>query len=125
MKQSIEVHNQFIGFHAWATCPFPEVAFLKDRHRHVFHVYVTAGVAHADRALEFFMLQRDIRSALEQLYNSLKVNVPGNEYELGNRSCETVCLELYEILKTGFKYNTIKQIKVSEDNESFGIVDFD
>jgi len=39
---------------------FPEVDFLADRHRHMFHFTVACKVTHSDRDKEFIMLKRDV-----------------------------------------------------------------
>lgn len=52
----IAVRTSFVGFHCWPSAPEP-VAFLRDRHRHVFHVELTMPVRHDDRDVEFTLVK--------------------------------------------------------------------
>ena len=53
-KREIIISSQFVGFHSWIDAP-EEVAFLRNVHRHLFHIRVGYVVTHRDRQLEFFM----------------------------------------------------------------------
>ena len=55
MNRHIYIQTQFTGYHRWDDAP-DCVAFLRNTHRHVFHVKVTVPVQHNDRAIEFFMM---------------------------------------------------------------------
>ena len=55
----IIVRTQFIGFHCWPDAPEPQ-AYLRDRHRHTFHVEATKQVTHADRDIEFIELRERV-----------------------------------------------------------------
>jgi len=63
---SIWIRLQFEGFHRWKDAP-DEVSFLRDRHRHLFHVRVDWLVSHADRDREFFIEQAKTRQAVDRL----------------------------------------------------------
>jgi hypothetical protein len=54
-KYSIFVTFALEGFHNWPEAKdiFPEVSFLSDRHRHMFHFKCYAKVTHTDRDEEF------------------------------------------------------------------------
>lgn len=56
-KREIIVTYQCDGFHRWAAAP-DDVAFLRNKHRHLFKVRVGIPVTHNDRDREFFM-ERD------------------------------------------------------------------
>jgi hypothetical protein len=63
---SIWIQFQFEGFHRWRDAP-DVVAFLRDTHRHQFHVRVEWLVSHAEREREFFIEQRKAKDFVEQL----------------------------------------------------------
>lgn len=131
MKRYIKVHNQFNGVHCWSKCPYDEVKFLKHPHRHVFHVYTKALVEHSDRAVEFFLLQADVQKAIVELYGRDEIIIDKKKVkldrevnlDLGERSCEMVCEDLYNTLFAKYK-KAIVSIETSEDNENFAIVEF-
>lgn len=104
------------GFHNWETCDIPEVSFLKDRHRHLFIVKVEVYVTHSDRDVEFFVLQRDIRASLNELYTI------DNNGEIGfnSRSCEMIASDVMDTLST--KGYRVCSVTVSEDGENAAIV---
>jgi len=69
---------------------FPEVAFLADRHRHMFHFTVACEVTHSDRDKEFIMLKRDIIEHINKYY----YNAQTRTCEFGSRSCEMLAEEV-------------------------------
>jgi len=69
---------------------FPEVAFLADRHRHMFHFTVACEVTHSDRDKEFIMLKRDIIEHINKYY----YNAQTRTCEFGSRSCEMLAEEM-------------------------------
>lgn len=83
------VQLQVMGVHAWPECPYPEVAYLRNPHRHVFHIrayLLTTG----DRAVEILRFQHKLKNYLEKTYAT-----PGrNELDFQNRSCEQLAHEL-------------------------------
>ena len=86
---------------------FPEVAFLADRHRHMFHFTVACGVTHSDRDKEFIMLKRDIIDYINGQYfdNSTRT------CEFGPRSCEMLAAEVLQ------KFDA-QWVEVWEDQEN-------
>jgi hypothetical protein len=58
MKYSVVVTFSIEGFHNWPAAKdiFPDVAFLSDRHRHMFGFRCYAHVTHTDRDEEFIFL---------------------------------------------------------------------
>lgn len=106
----IIVRDQFPALHSWPDCPHEEVAFLKNPHRHIFHVEVKVRVGHDNRAIEFFMLKNALSKMLHDLYS--------HRY-LGSLSCEMLCNNI----KTDLRYNfpvplDVHSISVFEDNEN-------
>jgi len=71
---------------------FPEVAFLADRHRHMFHFTVSKVVNHDDRDVEFIMFKRDIVAYLTKKYYDSNTRT----LEFGPRSCEMLAREILE-----------------------------
>lgn len=92
---------QFEGFHRWANAP-SEVAFLRDRHRHLFHVRVEWLVAHVDREREFFIEQRKVMQAIARLQC--------------NQSCEEWSCEEWALRIMG--ETGAWSVEVSEDGEN-------
>jgi hypothetical protein len=102
---------QIEGQHNWPGCPFPEVAYLKDLHRHVFHIKAYKKVTHDDRDVEFIMLKHKIESYFyEEYFDS---NIRMMDFE--NMSCEMIAKELIT------KFDLLK-CEVSEDGENGAIV---
>ena len=110
VERYVSVKNQFIGFHAYENAP-PEVAFLKESHRHVFRIESTVQVWHEDRDIEFFMMQEYIeRSVIPFL--ALK--------PLG--SCENIAENIMWALVNKYGDDRSVGVEVSEDGENSGTV---
>ena len=71
---------------------FPEVDFLSDRHRHMFHFTVACEVTHSVRDMEFIMLKRDIIDYVNGEY----FNDFTRTCEFDSRSCEMLAQEVLE-----------------------------
>ncbi len=113
VKISTEVYCtlQVEGLHNWPICPFEEVNYLCDPHRHVFHIKTNKKVTHDDRDVEFIMLKHQIESYLYDTYfdeGLLLVNFKG-------MSCEMIAKKLIT------KFN-LTRCEVSEDGENGAIV---
>lgn len=95
--------TEFEGFHSWDDAPDP-VAFLRDRHRHVFHVELTVEVDHDDRDIEFIMLKRALEAFIEA--------------ELADKdwSCEQFALAIVDWAT--HEYGQPARCEVSEDGEN-------
>ena len=91
------------GFHAYPDAP-DEVAFLRNRHRHMFHFRVYIEVFHDDREIEFFMFKRDV----ERMIKFISIN---------DKSCEMISDELHSAIKAKYP-NRSMTIEVSEDLEN-------
>jgi hypothetical protein len=98
------------GFHAWPDAP-DEVAYLRSRHRHLFHFKVTLSVSHSDREVEFHMLQTWCKA----LYAD-------SILELNNRSCEMIASELLDKLTSHYGRSRSYAVEVSEDDECGSVV---
>lgn len=113
MRKTIYVTTQFVGFHQWKDAP-QKVAFLRDMHRHIFHVKAQVEVSHSDRDVEFFLLKEDLEFLISRF-----------EYAdyLGGRyiqSCEWAAEELIKGLTlSGY---TVTSVEVNEDNENGAVI---
>ncbi len=112
MKVNIIVNTQFTALHSWDTCDIPEVMFLKDLHRHIFHVTIKIPVIHNDRDLEFFCVKK-------RLDEYISFNFANKE--LKGVSCETIAEDLILWLKWQYGQHLIGgtfYVSVMEDGEN-------
>jgi len=112
--------TQIEATHCWPDCPFDEVAYLRDPHRHVFHIKAYVRVTHDDRDVEFIMLKHQIRNYLIKKYGRASMPADGGELhyyhcEFGAMSCEMLATELIEEFG-------LSRCEVSEDDENGAIV---
>ena len=114
MKTSVIVRLAVDGMHNFPKAAelFPEVAFLADRHRHMFHIEAKKEVFHDDRDVEFIMFKRDITDFLKQMYYSPETRT----HEFGPMSCEMIAKEI-------LKQFDCKSVSVWEDLENGAIVE--
>lgn len=103
MKRFVWCTTSFIGFHKWPNAP-NHVDYLRNLHRHVFHVKVMVNVGHADRDIEFITLKQAVDSAIEDLLMCWD----------NTQSCEQIADNIYSRLNDVSVYS----IYVSEDNEN-------
>lgn len=112
----ITVKTQFEGIHCYPNAP-AEVAFLRQPHRHIFHVEAEIEVFHDDRELEFIMVKHRINQFFG-LYQELK-----------SMSCEMIAEKLQDHLKQLYPvpdklkndcgpHSRIINIRISEDGEN-------
>ena len=109
MKTNVIITLAIEGLHNWpeARNVFPEVGFLSDMHRHVFHFTLKKRVRHDNRDVEFIMFKRDVEQYL-------RVNYWRSDYRclmFGPMSCEMIAKELLE-------YFECEYVAVWEDNEN-------
>ena len=92
MRTYVVVRLQVDGMHNFPAAReiFPEVGFLADRHRHIFHVEAKKEVFHDDRDVEFVMFKRDIQDYLKQMYYKPETRT----HEFGPKSCEMLAKEI-------------------------------
>jgi len=110
MKRYIWISTSFEGFHKWKDAP-DDVGFLRDLHRHVFHVRLDIEVKHDDRELEFFQVKRQLERYLRTYYHE-KVDIG---------SCEMIAERIVMWADTKYPGRDIS-VSVSEDNENGAIV---
>ncbi len=120
VKRWVTARTQFRGLHHWPNCPLDEVGFLRDPHRHTFHVMVSVEVSGADREVEFFVLQRKIDDILSQ-----KFSEEDDTLILGARSCEMMADEIYDGLQNEFGGGGMRmRISISEDGENEALCEY-
>lgn len=102
----IVVRFTFEGFHAWPAAP-ERRAYLRDRHRHLFHVAVGLGTD-GDREVEFHDLLEFCRS-----------HAPGPE--LGARSCEAIAEGLLHDVAGEWPGRCVR-VAVFEDGEAGAVI---
>lgn len=102
---------QVDGTHNWPGCPFDEVAYLRDPHRHMFHIKAYKEVNHNDRDVEFIILKHQLVDYLDHTYycETPKTHV------FGARSCEMIAHEL-------IKQFNLSRCEVSEDGENGAVL---
>jgi len=101
MNQFIFVRTSFEAIHAWPECPFKEVGFLKNPHRHIFHVEAKWKVTN-DRQIEFLMQKNMLNEFLLKKYH---------QKDLGSASCERIAQDIISELHADV-------VSVSEDDEN-------
>jgi hypothetical protein len=111
MKTEVFCTLQFDGTHYWKNCPIEEVDYLKDNHRHMFHVKAYTIVNHDDRDVEFIQLKHRVQEYLYVAYWDKEKRT----HVLGGKSCEMVAEELIN------KFS-LSKCEVNEDNENGAIV---
>lgn len=94
------IRTQFTAFHRWKDAP-DDVKFLRDWHRHVFHVKIAVEVGHNDREVEFFQFKKKVEQ-----YCRIRL-----ENQCFEKSCEMIAEELLNEFSAAF-------CEVSEDGEN-------
>ena len=89
-----------------------DVAFLANKHRHIFHFRVWIGVTHNDRDIEFIQFKR----WLENLYKD-------NILNLDFMSCEMMSDDLYSAISEKYPSREV-WIEVSEDGENGSLIKY-
>jgi len=102
MRTSVVARFTVEGFHHWPDAP-ESVGFLRERHRHLFHVEVAAAVTHANRDREFIEFGRDVCSLLHMKF--------GAPCEFGEWSCEAIATYILTSINAA-------RVSVFEDGEN-------
>lgn len=113
MAITIEVSLWVEGLHFWKNAP-PKVHFLKYPHRHRMKIAAGIKVKSTNREIEFYMLQEEVRIAIDKLYDK---DLLSGLYLFGERSCEDIAREIMGKVQTHLDY-----VEVSEDDENRAIV---
>ena len=116
VNKKIIVKTRFTGFHRWPAAP-KTVAFLRNKHRHVFYVEVSFQLKE-DRSLEYFLVLSIINERIAFLYSS-------EHYDLGSKSCESIAEELLFDLLTDDRTREVVSVMILEDNENGSVASFE
>lgn len=97
------------GLHYWkdAEDKIPEVGYLSNLHRHMFHFELKKHVTDADRQIEFISFKRKIKQYLSNKYFDGVYNC----LNFDKMSCEMIAKELLDVF--GCEY-----VMVLEDGEA-------
>ena len=98
------ITTRFVGFHRWLKAP-EELAFLRNWHRHVFHIRIAVKVIHNDRQIEFFTLKKEVDEHIAKHYTNHSFPY----------SCEQIAQRLLE------QFEAV-HVEVSEDGENGALV---
>ena len=111
MKTNVIMSLRVEGIHRWSGCNIDDVDFLKEPHRHVFHITAKKIVEHDDRDVEIIMFKRKMEQYLFERHGSTNKNGDRNVCYFGELSCEMIAKELV----TTFK---LEYCSVLEDGEN-------
>lgn len=110
-NQVIWVTFDKVGFHRYPDAP-DEVAYLRDRHRHIFKYKVYIQVHHDDREIEFHMFKNWMVSLYDQ-----------GALEVDHKSCEMLAQDLMDQILAKYNCsNRIVAVEVSEDGECGAVI---
>lgn len=104
LRKLVVIRLQVEGIHCWPNCDVRGVEYLRNPHRHMFHIEAHKEVSHNDREIEIIMLKRIVSEYLESF--------DGNFYAM---SCEDIAEDLLN--RFDFEF-----VQVLEDNENGAIV---
>lgn len=132
----IGVKTSFEALHRWKDAP-DDVKFLRNYHRHIFHVIVRLPVAHDDRQLEFFVVKRLLDTFIKATFGILEIEsvlklrdvkreTPGKAASTGtgmlrelDESCESIAKTIAKFAISRFPGIAWCCVHVSEDDENF------
>ena len=105
----IFVTTQFEGLHRWKDAP-EEVSFLREYHRHIFHVRFEVEVTKEDRDIEFILLKRELTRLVETLFVGVKLD----------ESCESIARKIVDFMTRERRIcaGRAASCEVSEDGEN-------
>lgn len=108
MKKMIWVTFQRAGFHNFPRAGYDQilndVAYLSNKHRHLFKFKVSVEVFHDDREIEFHQLLNWLESRFDGAIN------------IDNKSCEMLADDLFLTISSKYPDRDIT-IEISEDGE--------
>lgn len=113
LSTTIYVTTRFAAFHRWVDAP-PEVSFLREYHRHLFHVRLSLRVAHKNRELEFFMVQKVLVDFVREHF----------EGEYFPHSCEDLAQFIANHISVRYGQGVVAAVEVSEDGENGAVLTF-
>lgn len=118
IQKFVIVKTQFEALHQWKTIPTGHPsAYLKNIHRHMFHIEMRFLVNDSDRQIEFFDMRQKVNKFLVSYYDLR--DLPSGLPMLTNTSCEMIGETLLEF----FKQCGCRWVQVLEDGEMGAIVE--
>jgi len=99
---NIIINTKFSAIHCWPKCPIESVAYLRNPHRHEFHVQAKKEVFGDDRDIEFINLKNDVEKY---------IRIRWDKKDIGSTSCEQMAEQLAEAYD--FNY-----VRIMEDGEN-------
>lgn len=114
---TVWVTHTFVGIHEWANAP-QRRRYLRNPHRHLFHVRVEVEVPHPDRAIEFHDLLDVVRDCCEGLGED--VTLTGIRW-LRGMSCEMIAKDIMGAVLEEWPEVKLR-VDVSEDGEAGGSI---
>ena len=102
----------------YATGDWRDVSFLGYPHRHIFYFYVTLGVSHNDRDVEFIQFKRELERLYDEVDSSTAV------LKLDYQSCEMIAESLINYIEEKYPNRAVR-VEVYEDDENGGILEND
>jgi len=100
-----KVKTQFEALHCYPDAP-EEVAFLRNKHRHIFNVILWIQ-ENESRELEYFMIQHKLKGVLNLFEGK----------DLGATSCENLAETILEMARNTYPSREIR-VEVNEDGEN-------
>lgn len=100
----IYITTSYEGFHKYPNAP-KKVSFLRNEHRHMFHVKVKVQVFDNDREIEFIMFKHEIDKFIKDKTN------------MNYKSCEMMAEEILLYVNKNYQNRNI-YVTVNEDNEN-------
>ncbi len=117
MAATVMVKLDVVGFHAWPQAP-DHVAYLRDKHRHVFGIKIGATVDNPDRQIEYHSLKRDATALIANFFGRDGFG----EFDFEDRSCEAIADSVGALLRS---YRIpVSFVEVWEDDENGSRLDF-
>lgn len=107
MKTNIVITLQVEGQHRWESCSIPEMAFLKDFHRHIFYLEIEKSIENLDREIEIIKFKREVSDYIQSKFYDGQLGM----CNFGNMSCEQIGVLLLEVFH-------LYAVTVKEDNEN-------
>lgn len=81
MNKIVKTYNEIEGFHYWENA-YNKVYFLRNNHRHIFHIICYFSVTDSDREIEFIDKSWHIQQLIKNRY--------GMPASFGQMSCEHI-----------------------------------
>lgn len=110
MKRFAKITTRFEALHRYPTAP-EDVAFLRNTHRHIFHVVVWIEQFHDNREVEYIRFKRWLEGEL-----------PRDGADLGSMSCEHIASQILDVITTKYEGRQVS-VEVSEDGENGALVE--